>query len=243
MAKTLITGAASGIGRALAERFSHAGESLVLIDRDEVRLAELAGSLPGAAALPGDVGDESFWDGVAPRLEGLTKAALNAGVSSAGPIEELEFAEWRRVQSANLDGLFLSFRACMRAIRGPGAICVTASASGTKPAAGIAAYGASKAAAIQLMRVAALEAAPRQIRINAIAPGAVDTPMWDGPMMDAMIAAHGSREAAIAAMGSASPLGRFATSAEIASQIDFLLSDRASTITGAVLTSDGGYSL
>jgi 2-keto-3-deoxy-L-fuconate dehydrogenase len=96
-----------------------------------------------------------------------------------------------------------------------------------------------------LMRVAAKEVAADGIRVNAIAPGGVDTPIWDGvPFFEQLVASEGSRKAAIDAMAKmATPLGRYATAEEIAGQIAFLLSDAAATITGAVLTSDGGYSL
>jgi NAD(P)-dependent dehydrogenase (short-subunit alcohol dehydrogenase family) len=99
---------------------------------------------------------------------------------------------------------------------------------------------------IQLARVAAKEGAARGIRVNVIAPGGVDTPIWDqAPFFRDLVGRHGGdRDAALAAMaGMATPLGRFATSDEIAAQIAFLLSDEAATITGAVLVSDGGYSL
>jgi NAD(P)-dependent dehydrogenase (short-subunit alcohol dehydrogenase family) len=111
---------------------------------------------------------------------------------------------------------------------------------------GTAAYGASKAGVIQLARVAAKEGAAQGIRVNAIAPGGVDTRIWDGlPFFQGLIEQHGGdRAAAMRAMaGMATPLGRYATADEIAAQIGFLLSDAAATITGTVLVSDGGYTL
>lgn len=242
--KTLVTGAASGIGKALAERLASDGHDLVLVD-----LAGMDDLLPdrgGILRLQGDVSDEAFWERIAPQLDGITHAAINAGVSSGGPIAELDFAEWRRVMSVNLDGAFLSLRAALRAFRDDArAIVVTASVSGIKAEPGVAAYGASKAAVIQLMRVAAKEVAAKGIRVNAIAPGGVDTPIWDGlPFFEDLVASEGSRDAAMKAMAEmATPIGRYASADEIAGQIAFLLSDAAATITGAVLTSDGGYSL
>lgn len=244
--KTLVTGAASGIGRATAELLAGKNHALVLVD-----LGDLGDILPGCAdvtRLTGDVSDEAFWADSAPDLAGLTHAVVNAGVSTAGPIAGIEFAEWRRVMATNLDGAFLTLRAAMRAIResgGPRAIVLTASVAGIKPEPGVAAYGASKAGVIQLARTAAKELAGEGIRVNAIAPGGVDTPIWDGmPFFEGLIASEGSREAAITAMARmATPLGRYASAREIAAQIAFLLSDDAATITGSVLTSDGGYSL
>ena len=242
--KTLVTGAASGIGRALAERLASDGHNLVLIDK--AALDDLLSDRSGIVRLQGDVSEESFWDRIAPQLDGITHAAINAGVSSGGAIDELDFAEWRRVMSVNLDGAFLSLRAALRAFRKDArAIVLTASVSGIKAEPGVSAYGASKAAVIQLMRVAAKEVASKGIRVNAIAPGGVDTPIWDGlPFFEELVASQGTREAAIEAMARmATPMGRYATAHEIAGQIAFLLSDAAGTITGAVLTSDGGYSL
>jgi NAD(P)-dependent dehydrogenase (short-subunit alcohol dehydrogenase family) len=244
--KTLITGAASGIGRAVAERLAADGHSLVLVDTSP--LDDLCAGHDGVVRLPGDVTDESFWNGAEPRLEGLTHALINACVAGNGLVNQLDFAEWRRILSVNLDGAFLSLRSALRAIKrsdGPRSIVLTASIAGLKPEPGIAAYAASKAGVIQLMKVAAKEVAAEGIRVNAIAPGGVDTPIWDGmPFFEQLIASEGSREAAVDAMAKmATPLGRYATADEIAGQIAFLLSDAAANITGALLTSDGGYSL
>lgn len=246
MPKTLITGAASGIGRATAELLARHGHKLVLVDIGD--LAPVVPGHPGTTRINGDVSSEAFWIDAEPRLAGTTHAVINAGVSSGGPIDELDFAEWRRVMSVNLDGAFLTLRAALRAIKassGPRALLLTASVSGIKPEPGVAAYGSSKAAVIQLARVAAKEAAPGGIRVNAIAPGGVDTPIWDGmPFFEDLVASEGSRDAAMQAMAKmATPLGRYATAEEIAAQIAFMLSEDAATITGAVLTSDGGYSL
>ena len=244
--KILITGAASGIGHAVAELFAAKGFDLVLVDLAD--LSDVARQHSATQRLQGDVSDDDFWSAIEAKLAGLTHAVVNAGVSSGGPIDALEFAEWRRVMSVNLDGAFLTLRAALRAIKastGPRAIVITGSVSGMKAEPGVAAYGASKAAVLQLAKVAAKEAAPDGIRVNAIAPGGVDTPIWDGlPFFEQLVASEGSREAAIDAMARmATPLGRYASADEIAAQIAFLLSEDAATITGAVLTSDGGYSL
>jgi NAD(P)-dependent dehydrogenase (short-subunit alcohol dehydrogenase family) len=196
--------------------------------------------------LIGDVSDEQFWADA--DLTGLTHALGNAGIGAGGPIEELTFTEWRRVLSVNLDGVFLTLQAAMRAIRATGkggGIVLTASAAGVKAEPGIAAYGASKAAVIHLARIAAKEGAAGNIRINAIAPGGVETPIWSGlPFFEDLVKQTGSEAAAYKAMaGMATPLGRYARPDEIAEQIAFLLSDRAAYVTGACLVSDGGYSL
>lgn len=241
----LITGAASGIGLATAHHLAERGAGrLVLSDIDGEALARVETVCP-IDRMSGDVREEAYWDAVAPLLDGLDHAVINAGVSGSGMIAELDFAEWRRVLSVNLDGAFLSLRAALRAIRDGGSIVLTASASGIKAEAGIAAYAASKAAVIQLARVAAKEGATRGIRVNAIAPAGVETPIWDSmPFFEELVAKEGSRAAAFAAMAKfATPLGRYAQADEIAAQIAFLLSDASAFTTGSVLVSDGGYTL
>jgi len=243
MSVTLVTGAASGIGLATATLLADTAERLILVDRDADALARVA--LPCTVdLLPGDVADEEFWESAAPYLGGLTHAVVNAGVAGAGAIVGLDFAEWRRILSVNLDGAFLTLRAAMRAIDGAGAIVAVASAAGIKAEPGIAAYAASKAGLIQLVRVAAKEGAARRLRVNAIAPAGVETPVWDAVPMFATRAAEIGRDAAfaeLAAMGT--PLGRYARPEETARQVAFLLSDDAALMTGSVLVSDGGYTL
>lgn len=241
----LITGAASGIGLATARTLAAAGAArLVLTDLDGAALERVA--LPCAAErIAGDVRDEAHWDAVAPFLDGLDHAVIAAGVAGGGTITDLPLAEWRRVVSVNLDGAFLGLRAAMRGMRDGGSIVLIASAAGVKAEPGIAAYAASKAAAIQLAKVAAKEGAARAIRINAIAPAGVETPIWDGmAFFEELVVREGSRDAAFAAMAKlATPLGRYAKAEEIAAQIAFLLSDASAFTTGSVLVSDGGYTL
>jgi NAD(P)-dependent dehydrogenase (short-subunit alcohol dehydrogenase family) len=243
MSVTLVTGAASGIGLATATLLADTAERLILVDRDADALARVA--LPCTVdLLPGDVADEDFWESAAPYLGGLTHAVVNAGVAGAGAIAGLDFAEWRRILSVNLDGAFLTLRAAMRAIDGAGAIVAVASAAGIKAEPGIAAYAASKAGLIQLVRVAAKEGAARRLRVNAIAPAGVETPVWDAVPMFATRAAEIGRDAAFAELAAmATPLGRYARPEETARQVAFLLSDDAALMTGSVLVSDGGYTL
>ncbi|HYJ29900.1 MAG TPA: SDR family oxidoreductase [Allosphingosinicella sp.] len=246
-ARILVTGAASGIGAAVASRLAAAGaRKLILIDRDTERLSNLGFTLPcERQPIVGDVADEELW--ARADLTGLTHAVVNAGIGAGKPIAEMSFEEWRDVMRVNLDGAFLTLQAALKAIRSTGsggAIVLTASVAGIKAEPGIAAYAASKAAVIQLARVAAREAAADGIRINAIAPGGVETPIWSSvPFFGDLVKSTGSEEGAFKAMGSVSPIGRFAQADEIAGQIAFLLSDDAANMTGACLVSDGGYSL
>ncbi|HEX8191927.1 MAG TPA: SDR family oxidoreductase [Allosphingosinicella sp.] len=248
-ARILVTGAASGIGAAVAMRLAKGNaRKLILIDRDTERLSDLGFTLPcERQPIVGDVADEELW--ARADLTGLTHAVVNAGIGGAGTaIADMSFDDWRRVIRVNLDGAFLTLQAALKAIRSTGsggAIVITGSAAGIRAEPGTAAYGASKAAVIHLARIAAKEAAADGIRVNAIAPGGVETPIWTGvPFFDELVQRTGSEEGAYKAIGSlATPLGRFATADEIAGQVAFLLSEEAGYMTGACLVADGGYSL
>jgi len=240
----LITGAASGIGAATARWLDQQGIArLILIDLDGEGLNKLDLSCEVETHVA-DVADQAFWQDLEPKLERLDHAVVNAGIGTGGQIAELDFAEWRRVMAINLDGAFLTLSTALRAMRkaGGGSAVVTASVTGIKPVPGIGAYGVSKAAVAHMARIAAAENAGHSIRINAIAPGGVDTAIWNSPELQAQFAEHG-REAVIAQMGQTTPRGRFATADELARDIGYLLSDASANVTGTVLTSDGGYTL
>ena len=242
----LITGAASGIGAATAHWLdAHGIARLVLMDLDAEGLSRLDLTCE-VERMAGDVSDPALWTGFADR-PAFDHVIANAGIGAASPIAGGDFAQWRRVMAINLDGAFLTLAATLGAMQraGKGSVVVTASAAALKAEPTTAAYAASKAALVQLAKVAAKESAVSGVRVNAIAPGGVDTPIWDSMDFFAdMTREAGSRDAAIQAMGRmATPLGRYASAGEIAGQIGFLLSDMAATITGAVLSSDGGYTL
>ena len=242
----LVTGAASGIGAACVTMLADRGaERIIAFDRDEAALASLQADCE-LLRYSGDVADEGLWQSLEADVRRVDRAVLNAGIANGADIVDMEFDDWRRVLSANLDGMFLSLRSVMRLASDGASVVLTASVSGLKAEPSTAAYGASKAAVIQLAKVAAKEGAARRIRVNAIAPGGVDTPIWDQtPFFRELVDKHGgNRQAALDEMaGIATPLGRFAGPEEVAAQIGFLLSDDAATITGTVLVSDGGYSL
>jgi len=238
----LVTGAASGIGLATAKLLASEGaRQLLLVDLRKDALDEVELDCE-TVRIAGDVTDEGFWNSA--DLGAIDHAVVNAGIAGAGLINDLEFEEWRRILSVNLDGAFLTLRSALRNIVHGGSIVVVASAAGVKPEPGIAAYAASKAGVIQLAKVAAKESAARNVRVNAIAPGGVETPIWDAVPMFAQRAAEIGRDAAFAEMAAmATPLKRYARPEEIAGQIAFLLSDECATVTGSVLVTDGGYTL
>jgi NAD(P)-dependent dehydrogenase (short-subunit alcohol dehydrogenase family) len=241
----LVTGAASGIGAACARALAARGAArLFLVDVDAAGLDALDLGPCEVHRIVGSVADEGLWQGIAGSLAGLDHAVVNAGIGAGGPLASLTLAEWRRVMDVNLDGAFMTLATSLRAMEGRGgSVVVVSSTTGLKPIPGIGPYGVSKAAVAHMARIAAAENAKHGIRVNAIAPGGVDTAIWEsGEDFNASVARIG-REATLKTMAKTTPLGRFATSEEMADSILYLLSDAASNITGHVMVSDGGFTL
>lgn len=241
----LVTGAASGIGAACAKALAARGAArLWLIDVDGAGLDALDLGPCEVRRITGSVADEGLWQDIAGSLTGLDHAVVNAGIGAGGPLASLSLAEWRRVMAVNLDGAFLTLATSLRAMEGRGgSAVVVSSTTGLKPVPGIGPYGVSKAAVAHMARIAAAENARAGIRVNAIAPGGVDTAIWEsGEDFKASVAKIG-REATLRNMAKTTPLGRFATSEEMADCILYLLGDAASNITGHVMVSDGGFTL
>lgn len=234
----LVTGAASGIGAATADLLAERGAIVFRTDRD----------LTGDARL--DVTVEGDWERVVAsiaaahgRLDILIHAA---GISAGTPLAETSLADWRRVLAVNLDGAFLATRTGIRAMAATGgAIVLVGSASGTRPAAGAAAYSTSKAGLAMLMRTAAKECRDRSplIRVNAVSPAGVKTPLWSSmPFFQDLVRETGSEAAAYAAM-ERNGGGKFLEPREVAEAIGFLASEGAAHITGVELPVDAGYVL
>lgn len=241
----LVTGAASGIGAACAKALAARGAAkLVLVDVDGAGMDALDLGACEVHRIVGSVADEGLWVGLAPLLAGLDHAVVNAGIGSGGALSSVSLTEWRRVMAVNLDGAFLTLAHSLRAMAGKsGCVVVVGSTTGLKPVPGIGPYGVSKAAVAHMARIAAAENAKNGIRINVIAPGGVDTAIWEsGEDFQASVARIG-REATIARMAKTTPMGRFASSKEMADSICYLLGDGAANITGHVLVSDGGFTL
>lgn len=240
----LVTGAASGIGSACTRALAARGAAkLVLVDVDADALSALDLDCEVRTVI-GSVASPELWSGLAEDLGTIDHAIVNAGIGGGGLFADLDFAEWRRVMDVNLDGAFLTLATAMRAMsENGGSVVVVSSATGVKAVPGTGPYGVAKAAVAHMARMAALEGAPNAIRVNAIAPGGVDTAIWNSSDdFSRSVEEHG-RDATLKAMAGTTPRGRFATPDEMASSILYLLSDAAANITGHVLVDDGGYTL
>ena len=244
----LITGAASGIGRATAALLTAGGARVVVADVDPAG-ADVACEIGADAKFVRlDVTDESAWhaaiDAARAAFGALDILVNNAGITVTSPIEEMSLDQWRRVMSVNVDGAFLGIKHALPVMRERGgAIVNVASASSIAAAPTAAAYCSSKAALAMLTKVAALEAAPA-VRVNSVHPGAVRTPLWrTNEWWDDAVRAAGDEDAAFAALAGGTPLGRIAAPEEVAQAIAWLASDEASFVTGAELVIDGGFTL
>jgi meso-butanediol dehydrogenase/(S,S)-butanediol dehydrogenase/diacetyl reductase len=230
----VVTGAARGIGLAVARRFLREGYRVAALDIDAEELARSCGD---CLAVPCDVADPGQVSAAAARVFqafGRIDALVNnAGVAIFKPLLETSFEDWSRVMGVNLDGPFLLTQACAPVMleNGGGAIVNVASISGLRASTLRVAYGTSKAALIHLTKQQAVELGALGIRVNAVSPGPVDTAM--AKQVHTPDIRQGYRDAI--------PLERYGTEEELAAAIFFLCSDEASYINGQMLSVDGGF--
>jgi len=242
----LITGGGTGIGAACARLFARSGARVALMGRRAAPLRQVAGDID-ALALPGDVSSAQDCArnvaAVADAFGGLDILVCAAGVLSEGGVAEVSREEWDRTLAANLTGIMQIARAGIPIMRRrPGAAIVNVSSLGGLVAPGrMAAYIASKTAMIGLTRSMAVDYGP-SIRVNAVCPGWVLTPMSEEEMETYARANRITRQEAIDRATRYLPLRRMARPEEIAGCIQFLSSDAASFVTGSVLVADGGSS-
>jgi NAD(P)-dependent dehydrogenase (short-subunit alcohol dehydrogenase family) len=239
----LVTGAASGIGRAIALGLAGSGATVACLDLAGAGLDETLGMITtrssGAIAVPGDVTDPESLRAAVERTESelgpLTLAANCAGIANAAPAEELTLAQWQRVVDVDYTGVFLSCQAEATAMlrQGRGSIVNIASMSGVIVNRGLlqAHYNSAKAAVIHLSKSLAMEWADRGLRVNSVSPGYTATPMNTRPEVAEQVRRFEAD----------TPLRRMASPEEIVGPTVFLLSDAASFCTGVDLLVDGGF--
>ncbi len=236
----LVTGAARGIGLATAKRFLADGWRVALLDIDGENLQRTYGALAApdtTLAIECDVADPAgvkrALDTVAERFGRLDALVNNAGIAIFKPILEVSYEDWSRVLAVNLTGPFLCTQAAAPLMRdsGGGAVVNITSISGLRASTLRTAYGTSKAGLAQLTQQQAIELASLGIRVNAVAPGPVDTAMAKAVHTPDIRAAYHD----------AIPLDRYGLEEELAEAIFFLCSERASYITGQTLAVDGGF--
>lgn len=236
--RAVVTGAASGIGRATAALFAEEGAHVVLVDRDRAAAEQVAARLSGHGhrMVAMDVTDEAAWDSLARSLDADCSILVNnAGAAILYPLAETSLAQWRAAMAVNLDSVFLGIRALLPALAlsGHGAIVNVSSIRGIIGGVNATAYCASKGAVRLLTKAVALECARsgNGVRVNSVHPGLIDTPLAAAALSDAEVAVR--RMATL-------PMARAGRAEEVASTILFAASDAARYMTGAEIVVDGG---
>lgn len=225
----LVTGAASGIGAAVVQACRRAGAQAVAVDLN-----------PCEGVVGCDVRSESEVTALFDTADPYPTDVVHcAGIASTEPIEDISVDLWHSVIETNLTGSFLIGREFVRSLKGPGTITFIASAGGLRGAANYTAYGASKFGVVGLMRCMALELAPRRVRVNAVCPSGVRTPMVDATLAQDAARTGVPIEVLRRAEDEVVPLGRMAEPEEVADVCVFLASDLARHVAGAALLVDG----
>lgn len=241
----VVTGAASGLGRASAERLASEGANVVAVDRDAA-VHDVAAALPGEAlGVVGDISVEADVDAYMAagieRFGRIDRFHLNAGIFGAfATLPDLTVDDFERVMKVNVTGQFLGMRAAFRHYRdrrSGGAIAVTASIASLRAAADLLPYHTSKHAVVGLVRGAAVYGGPLGIRVNGVAPGIVPTQLFAA----AASAKGGGND--MVSRASTTPLRRAGAASEIAGVVAFLLSEDSAYTTGEIIASDGGASI
>jgi NAD(P)-dependent dehydrogenase (short-subunit alcohol dehydrogenase family) len=234
--RILITGGASGIGKATAERFCSEGSRVAILDRDGDACSRMENEVPEVEfCVTADAGVQDevnrTFDTIDEKFGGLDVLINNAGISIRHPFLDVTFDEWRRVVETNLNGVFLVAQQAAKRMKaqGDGVILNTGSTNGLTGYPYYADYNATKAGVIELTRSMALELAP-DIRVNVVCPGYIITPMQEAEYTPEMLEAVNRKL----------PMGRHGKPEEVAALFAYLASDEAAYITGQTFIIDGG---
>jgi NAD(P)-dependent dehydrogenase (short-subunit alcohol dehydrogenase family) len=248
----LVTGASSGIGAATAQLLAREGAAVVMSDVHDAAGETLAAELRGEGAkvvfLHQDVTSEERWIEIVrdceTRFGRLDILVSNAGIGIGAPVEQMTQADWRRQMAINVDGVFLSCKHAIPAMRraGGGSIILMSSVAGLRGAAGLAGYSASKGAVRLFGKSLALECAQAgdKIRVNTVHPGIIATPIWNKIPTEAETARRNAPMDPHALAHMVAPLERAGTPEDIARGVLWLASDASSYVTGQELVIDGG---
>jgi 3-hydroxybutyrate dehydrogenase len=237
--RVLVTGGGSGVGADLARGFAEAGAKVVVAGRRAEALRAVAQPI-GASWVQADVTDETSVQDMFRKAGPCDVVIANAGAADSAVVAKTTLAQWNAMIAVNLTGVFLTFREALGQFPGMGRLIAVASTAGLKGYSKVAPYAAAKHGVIGLVRSLALEVARRDITVNAICPGFLDTPMTDHSV--AIIAERTGRSLAEAraALEALSPQGRLYQPSEVTGAALYLASDAARGVTGACLTISGG---
>ncbi|WP_028060913.1 SDR family NAD(P)-dependent oxidoreductase [Candidatus Solirubrobacter pratensis] len=232
MRTVLVTGGGKGIGRAVVERFTAAGERVIAVGRDRAAL-----EATGAESAECDVTDEAAVSALFDRIGALDVLVINAGAASSAPLAKTSLHDWNALHDVNATGAFLCTRAALPRLNEHGRIVTVASVNGRIGARYTSAYTASKHAAVGLARVTAAELAGSTKTANAVCPGYVRTPMTERTIATIERRTGKDGEAELAKL---SPLNRLLEPEEVAFAVAFLAAPEAGAINGQTLVLDGG---
>lgn len=241
----VVTGASRGIGRAIAERFTAAGDQVTAVGRDPAALDALSRSRHEPGRLTTAVCDVTHEDAMSELFAGLPDVDVlvcNAGAAESAPLHRTSLEAWRRMLDVNATGVFLAVREVVPAMtaRGTGRIVVIASTAGRAGTPYTVAYTASKHAAVGLVRAVAAEVANTGVTVNALCPTFVDTPMTARSVQNIAARTGRTEEQSRDVLAHASPLGRLLDPGEVAGAALWLASTEAAAINGQAVVLDGG---